>query len=252
MEKNPVLIPSPITKKIVFHGPQDQKQVALTFDADMTPQMKLDLDSGSVVSYYDQALIQTLKDTETKATLFLSGMWIEAYWKEAANLATNPLFELANHSYSHPSFDGFCYGLKPSTDEENVEEIKNTQLLLKRITGLDNKLFRFPGGCYSEADLDIVKKAGATAIQWDAAGQDGFNQNRELIENNVIDSVKNGSIIVLHMNGAPNEIETANALPRIISVLRNKGFKFVTVSELLNTPKENTSNVKTLFSLKLN
>ncbi len=230
--------------RIIFHGYRGMKQLALTFDADMTPEMKQNLESGAVASYYDRRIIDILTETNTKATLFLAGMWIEAYRELSKSLANNSLFELANHSYSHPSFDGDCYGLLPSNDDQDKLEIEKTQELLKEITGVENKSFRFPGGCYSQKDLDIASKAGVLPIQWDAEGQDGFNTDRQFIENNVIENVKNGSIIVLHMNGFPNEPETANALPNIITELKKKGFTFVKMSELLQTDKLEAKNVK--------
>jgi len=244
VSENDVPLPSSKNDEIVIHGPRNKKQIALTFDADMTPQMKTNLIDGSIASYSDNKAIDILDLTQTKATLFLSGMWIEAYPTETASLARNSLFELANHSYSHPSFDGFCYGLTEVGNNKDREEIERTQKLLHEYGSTNNKYFRFPGGCYSREDLEIVKKQGLTVVHWDVAGQDGFNKDRERIEKNILDHVKNGSIIVLHMNGYPNEPETANALPKIISVLREKGYDFVKVSELLNTDKIAAVNVR--------
>lgn len=247
--------PSPPPKpkeEIVFHGPTQKKQVALTFDADMTPQMKLDLQTGYVKSYFDNNLIKILEETGTKATLFLSGMWIESYRDQARSLSRNSLFELGNHTYSHPAFEGACYGLPLAENSHKNEELQKTQKLLKDLSGFDNKLFRFPGGCYSKADLEMVAKTGQTAIQWDVAGQDGFNGNTEQIISNVTDNVKNGSIIVMHMNGYPNEPATAAALPLIISILHEKGYEFVTVSELLNYPiARRPEHVKLVSNLQI-
>lgn len=223
-------IPQPL---IVFHGPIERKEIALTFDADMTPGMKNLLDSGTVASYYDKNVIDVLNSTQTEATLFIAGMWIETYPDVAKELAANPLLELASHSYSHPSFSGDCYGLGEIPDSKNDEEFGKTQTLLKNLTGKDNMLFRFPGGCYSEADLASAQKAGVTVIQWDVAGKDGFNEDALSIENNVIPFVKNGSIIVLHMANAP---KTAEALAHIIPTLKARGYAFVTVSDLLSSP----------------
>ncbi len=239
------------TESIVFHGDRVKKRIALTFDADMTSEMVKDLKDGKVESYYDNGLIDLLNNTQTKATLFLSGMWIEEYRDVALNLSQNSLFELANHSYSHPGFDGDCYGLRPVRDEDKIPEIVKTQMLLKELTGAENKLFRFPGGCYSQPDLETTKKIGVIPIQWDVAGKDGFNEDMISIVANVVSNVKNGSIIVLHMNGYPNEPETANALPFIISTLRENGYEFVTVSELLSLNEDSPKTVKSLFSLKL-
>jgi len=223
---------------VVFHGSRTVKRVALTFDADMNPYMKSLFLSGKVENYYDQALIDILISTRTKATLFLSGMWVELYPEETKQLSSNPLFELANHSYSHPSFHGECYGLGEIPDSQTQEEVQKAQDLLKSVANVENSLFRFPGGCYSQKDIEVLNDMGIIPIQWDVEGKDGFNDNAAAIENNILANVKNGSIIVLHMNGIPNEPKTAEVMPKIISTLREEGFEFVKVSELLNVEKK--------------
>ena len=93
-------------KEVIIHGSRETNKIALTFDADMTPGMKNLLDSGEVASYYNKGVIDVLTQTQTKATLFLAGMWIETYPEVTKELARSSLFELTSHSYSHPGFDG--------------------------------------------------------------------------------------------------------------------------------------------------
>ena len=66
--------------------------MALTFDACSTWQ----------ATGYDPEVIEILKNTETPATLFLSGLWVLRYSQETVALHENDLFELDNHPYSHP------------------------------------------------------------------------------------------------------------------------------------------------------
>lgn len=221
---------------VIFHGPRERKQIALTFDAEMTDGMKANLISGKVKSSYDRRITDTLISTQTKATLFLTGMWIELYPKETYEFANNPLFELGSHSYTDSSYFGFCYGLKQLPSTLRIEDIGATEKLLREHAGIDNKLFRFPGGCYTPADVKLVNQADDTVVHWDVSGADGFNNNTNQVIHNVVDNVQNGSIIILHMNGAPTAPKTAEALPQIISALKTKGYTFVKVSELLNLP----------------
>lgn len=237
-----LMLPESLPKEVsfndvIFHGDRSKKEIALTFDADMTPGMKALLDTGEVGSYYNKAVIDVLNATQTKATLFLTGMWIEAYPEATKEFASNPLFELASHSYSHPGFDGACYGLTPVSDDQDQEEIKKTQKLLQSVAGVHNTLFRFPGGCYGQNDIAAVSEDGLQVIQWDVVGQDGFNEDTGAIEKNVLNSVQNGSIIVLHMHGGTNAPMTAKALPKIIATLKERGYHFVTLSELLALAK---------------
>jgi peptidoglycan/xylan/chitin deacetylase (PgdA/CDA1 family) len=220
-------------QNIIFHGDRTKKMVALTFDADMTEGMVEMLKSGSVQSFYDGRLIQSLRESQTPATLFLAGKWTEVYPDETRNLASDPLFELGSHSYAHKSFTNSCYSLEPIASDEKIQDIGTSQFMIEKYTGVKTKLFRFPGGCYSEDDLKLLKEAGMTAIQWDVVGGDGFNPNPEVILSNIVNKTQNGSIIVLHMNGFPNEPYDYFVVPQAVKILKEKGFEFVTVSQLL-------------------
>ncbi len=224
---------------VIFHGPRGKKKIALTFDAEMTDGMKAALVSGKTKSSYDKKIIDILNQTQTKATLFLTGLWIELYPDITKELSKNPIFELGSHSYTDSSFYGFCYGLKQIDKTLKIEDIGATEKLLREKAGVDNKLFRFPGGCYTPADVKLVNDVGDTVVHWDISGSDGFNTNTQQIIHNVTDNAQNGSIIILHLNGPPNVPKTAEALPLIIDALKKKGFEFVKVSELLGLPPEN-------------
>lgn len=218
---------------VITHGSRDKKEIALTFDADMTFGMDQNLHSGVVASYINRDLINILINTQTPATLFLTGLWIQDYPEDTKLLAENPLFELANHSYSHPTFEGDCYGLPSIGPLSMEEEIDLTQQILKEYTGVDNTYFRFPGGCVSQAAVTYLKSKGMQVVHWDTVGDDGFNDDTEGIIHNVLDHAQNGSIIVMHMNGYPNDPKTSEALPTIISTLKDRGYTFVKVSDLL-------------------
>jgi peptidoglycan/xylan/chitin deacetylase (PgdA/CDA1 family) len=210
-----------------------QKVVALTFDADMTPKMLHELQTRKVASWYNEAVIDELIAEKVPATLFLTGMWIETYPAAATELSHNPLFEIGNHSYSHPAFSAPCYKLAPIPESEDGYQIAKTDELLSTYAPNHSKLFRFPGLCYDAANLKAVTNAGDTAIGGDVLGGDGFQMSSEKIVSNVVNNVHPGSIIVLHMMGGPNAPKTAEALPVIVKTLEKEGYKFVTVSDLL-------------------
>ena len=93
-------------------------------------------------------------------------------------------------------------------------------------------LFRFPFGTCSAESLKAVNDAGLLAIQWDLpSGDPARAQTAEAIRKGVAASAKPGSIIVMHANG--RGWHTAEALPLLIEDLRNRGFEFATVGEML-------------------
>ncbi len=210
-----------------------EKVVALTFDADMTPKMLRMLQNHEVDSWYNKALIDELTANHVPATLFLTGMWIETYATTTRELSLNPLFEIGNHSYSHPAFASPCYGLATTTELDEALQISKTEKLLSEYASHHSMIFRFPGLCYDADALKITAQKGYSVIGGDVLGGDGFQNDPNAIVSNVVDHVHPGSIVVLHMMGGPNAPQTANALPIIVKDLQSEGYTFVTVSDLL-------------------
>jgi peptidoglycan/xylan/chitin deacetylase (PgdA/CDA1 family) len=207
-----------VAPQVVKHGPRRKKRIALTFDACST----------QAPSQFDERVIRALIDMQVPATLFLGGKWMEEHPDETQELAHHPQFELANHTYLHPH-------LPHESDERVREEFVRTQDMLYTLTGRRATLFRAP---YGEVDARIAHvgaEAGMIAIQYDLASGDPDPRisTKRLLEY-VTDQAKNGSIVVMHMNG--RGWKTADALPRIVLRLRKKGYKLVTVSDLLGRP----------------
>ena len=218
------------------HAATNQKIVALTFDADMTPGMLRELKSGKVASWYNEKVIEALKQLQAPATLFLTGLWIETYPEVTKQLAADPLFELGNHSYSHGAFHSPCYSLFPIPESKQTAEVQKTDDLLKQYAVSYKKYFRFPGLCSDAQAMKTVEEQGYTVIGGDVDGADAFEKSPKWVASDVVSHVHPGSIVVLHMHGGPNAPATAGALPDIITRLRAEGYTFVKVSDLLKLP----------------
>lgn len=215
------------------HAVTTEKVVALTFDADMTLMMRNELKSGRIASWYNANVIAILEHENVPATLFLTGLWIEAYPGVTKQLSQNSLFELGNHSYSHGGFRSPCYGLPAVKKSNEAAEVQKTDELLKKYAVAYQKYFRFPGLCFDADDVKRVEAQDYTVINGDVEGGDGFEKFSRPIVANVMRHVRPGSIVVLHMHGGPNAPQTAIALPEIIRLLRAEGYSFVKVSDLL-------------------
>lgn len=232
MPENSPFVETAENKGIIYHGSRKKKKIALTFDACMTHGMKKQLENHTLKSWFNKDVIDVLKENQVKATIFLSGLWAETYPKEAKFFADDG-FEIANHSYSHPAYASSCFGLNVLNDQEKEDDLNKSQSSITRITGVAPLYFRFPGGCYSQKDLKLVKDHGLIPLQWDVVGGDAFNQSTLRIVSNLLDA-KNGSIVVLHLIGGPNAPKTAAALKIALPKLKQQGFEFTTVSEVLN------------------
>lgn len=220
--------------EVVNHGNRNLPEVAITLDADMTPGMVNNLKTGKVKSYYNKKVIDVLNKEKVKATIFLTGMWAEQYPEVSKSLADNSLFEIANHSYSHPGFTRYCFGLPRVPKWGKVAELTKSQDVITKITGVTPKFFRFPGGCYQDSDTELVDKQGLKVVDWDDASGDGFNTNLKGMVSKLKKNTKNGSILVFHLHGNRNAPYSAEVLAIIIPYLKDKGFKLVTMSEMVS------------------
>jgi peptidoglycan/xylan/chitin deacetylase (PgdA/CDA1 family) len=203
---------------LITHGDRSRPYITLTFDACQTA----DRPAG-----YDETIINILTETNTPATLFLSGLWIRRHPNQTQALAMNPLFELGNHAWSHSNFTQL-------TPEEMSAEIQRTQQIMQSFTGRQPTLFRFPFDVYTAEAVEVAGQHGLRVISGDVvSGDPDPNITTQAIVDQVTSQAKNGSIIIMHMN--TRGWRTAEALPVIIEQLREEGYTFVTVSQLLQS-----------------
>ncbi|MEU6912418.1 polysaccharide deacetylase family protein [Streptomyces olindensis] len=229
----PTLAPGPAGLTPVFeHGPRTGgRTVALTFDADMTAGQGARAAAGERFDH--PRLIATLRALDVPATVFMTGRWAEQYPDQARSIGRDPLFEIANHSYSHYAFTPDCYGLPTVPAERMRTDVKRAYAAFRRV-GVPEPMpyFRFPGGCYDRRALRALTPTGVTAVQWDVVGGDAFETDADAIVRQVLDGVRPGSVVVLHCtrSAAP---ATERAVREIVPGLRREGFRFVKVSELI-------------------
>ncbi len=205
------------------------RTVALTFDADMTANQGARAAAGERFDHPE--LVATLRRLKVPATFFMTGRWAEEYPDQAKDIGRDPLFEVANHSYSHHAFTGDCYGL-PSVPRERMRADMERAFAAFRAAGVERPVpyFRFPGGCYDQRALRALAPGGVTAVQWDVVSGDAFATDAGAVARQVIDGVRPGSVVVMHCtrSAAPT---TERALRAIVPKLRERGFRFVRVSE---------------------
>lgn len=210
----------PLPPAVVSRGRTASKLVALTFDACETLK-----ETG-----YDAQVIGTLERERVPATLFLGGRWMWSHPNETRQLGQarrpngTPLFELANHTFLHPH-------LTKVSDARVHAEMAVTQAIQYRLTGRQGRWVRAPFGEYDARVAGIAGGLGLRLAQFDVVTGDpdpGVSANS--IVRTVARRVRSGSVVIMHMNG--RGWHTAAALPRVIASLRQRGYQFVTMSEL--------------------
>ncbi|GDY62001.1 hypothetical protein SAV14893_013940 [Streptomyces avermitilis] len=178
-------------------------------------------------------LIGALRELKVPATVFMTGRWADEYPQEARAIGRDPLFEVANHSYSHYAFTSDCYGL-PTVSEDRMRSDVERAFAAFEKAGVPHVMpyFRFPGGCYDQRALRTLIPVGVTAVQWDVVSGDAFATDADAVAQQVLEGVRPGSVVVMHCtrSAAPT---TERAVRTIVPELRKKGFRFVKVSELI-------------------
>ncbi|MGR8007472.1 polysaccharide deacetylase family protein [Streptomyces hypolithicus] len=207
------------------------KTVALTFDADMTADQGPRAAGGERFDNPD--LITALRRLNVPSTVFMTGRWAEEYPAQARSIGRDPLFEIANHSYSHHAFTSPCYGL-PTVAADKMRADVERAFTAFRTAGARNVVpyFRFPGGCYDDDALRALAPTGVTAVQWDVVSGDAFARDGDAVAEQVLAGVRPGSLVVMHCTRSAAPV-TEQAVRRIVPELRKRGYRFVKVSELM-------------------
>jgi peptidoglycan/xylan/chitin deacetylase (PgdA/CDA1 family) len=213
--------------------PEGVKLTALTFDLCET--------SGDVAGY-DGRIVDLLRAQQIKATFFAGGKWMETHPERAQQLLVDPLFEVGSHGLTH-------LDLSRVKGETLSEEINLTEAAFARardalaakqctLRPLPERMavMRFPYGRCDANSLTAAADAGLLAIQWDlVTGDPDPQQSARAIANRIVTRVHPGAIIVAHANG--RGWHTADALALAIPKLKELGYSFVTVSELIAAGK---------------
>lgn len=189
---------------------KEEKVVALTFDA-------------AWGNEDTQQLIDILGKYDVPATFFVVGDWVEKY-PESVKALADAGHSIQNHSDTHPY-------LTQCSADQIIAELESCNDKIEDITGVRPTLIRPPYGDYNDTVVTTIRSVGMEPIQWDVDSLDW----KDYGVNDIIDRVcnhkalGNGSIILCH-NGAKY---TAEALDTLIARLKESGYTFVPLSELI-------------------
>ena len=170
-----------------------------------------------------QKILEVLKKHDVHVSFFMTGGWVENYPDDVkAILAAG--HDLGNHSENHKN-------MSQLSDAEKKEELMKVHDKVRTLTGYEMFLFRPPYGDYDNAVVNVAKDCGYYTIPWGVDSLDWKDCGVDYIIKTVTEHkhLGNGSIILCH-NGAKY---TAQALDTLITKLKEKGYTFVPVSELI-------------------
>lgn len=202
-----------------------EKRVFLTFD---------DGPSKSVTPL----ILDLLKQENVRATFFVLGNNTK-YNPDLVKREFDEGHYIANHGYTHK------YSTVYASPEATLEEYNFTQQAIRDALGNQNyksKVFRFPGGSnggyYHTAKQNskaYLRENGIVHLDWNCLSKDAEGANsKEALMQNVIDTMGDKDSVVILMHDASDKILTYEMLPDLISYLREKGYKFQTIYDLLD------------------
>ena len=194
----------------IYSVETDEKKIALSIDA-------------AWGNEDTQQILDILKKHNIKVTFFMTGGWVESY-PDDVKAIYEAGHDLGNHSENHKN-------MSQLSDEEKTQELMKVHEKVKELTGVEMNLFRPPYGDYDDAVVLNAKENGYYAIQWSVDSLDWKDYGKESIIDTVVNhkDLQNGAIILCH-NGAKY---TASALDEMITTLKEQGYEFVPISELI-------------------
>jgi peptidoglycan/xylan/chitin deacetylase (PgdA/CDA1 family) len=217
----PAATPAAATQKVVYSQCHvDGPYVAMTFD-----------DGPHGVN--TPRLLDMLKQRKIHATFFFVGQCVEEFPDIVKRIVAEG-HEVANHSWSHPQ-------LSKMNDAAVHEQLQKTHDAIIKACGVAPKIMRPPYGAFTQRQCNWANgNWGYKVILWDVDPLDWKVRNAEHVKAEILKQTVNGSIILSH----DIHKTTVDAMPETLDTLLAKGYKFVTVSELLAMDRPATPKPK--------
>lgn len=166
-------------------------------------------------------ILEVLDNNKVKITFFMVGDWIDKF-PEYVKKINEAGHEIGSHSNTHPHVNNLTY-------EKNIEEIETSNDKIEKIIGKRTKLYRAPYGEYNNTVIKAAEDKGYYAIQWSLDTLDYTGLTGDEMWNRLNDKITEGDIILTH-NGTKH---TADSLDMLLKNIKKKGYKVVTVSDLI-------------------
>lgn len=191
-----------------FNGP-GRREVALTFDDGPGP--------------LTLQFVRMLYARHVKATFFMLGEQVSRGDRKLLAEELRDGDALGDHSWSHPNL---------AASGEVRSQLQGTRDQIESVSGYKPCVFRPPYGAFNGNVLATARSLGLATIVWNVDPRDWALPGVGSIESTVLAEVKPGSIVLSHDGGGPRG-QTLAAYPSIIAALRRRGYRFVTVPQLL-------------------
>jgi peptidoglycan/xylan/chitin deacetylase (PgdA/CDA1 family) len=191
-------------------GGTRRREIALTFDDGPGPDTP--------------QIMRVLRRTHTPATFFFVGQQLDLFGSRLREEARGG-FAIGDHTENHPPLGRLRAG-------EQRRQIVTAARRARRYGVRDLRLFRPPYGSYDRRTLKVVRALGMLMVLWTIDTGDFRRPGARAIVRAVLSRARPGAIVLMHDGGGPRR-QTAQALPIIVRHLRRRGYRLVTVPELV-------------------
>jgi peptidoglycan/xylan/chitin deacetylase (PgdA/CDA1 family) len=195
---------------LVRRGSRLRREVALTFDDGPSP--------------YTRPIVRRLRLLRVPATFFTVGLQLERFSGAVAPVL-GAGFPVEDHTVNHRS-------LAHLPRAAQLREIRGEARRLVRLGVPRPRLFRPPYGTYDRNTEAIARSLGMLVVLWTVDSRDYTRPGRKRIVFNVLSGIRPGAIVLMH-DGGGDRSQTLAALPAIVRGLRRRGYRLVTVPQLL-------------------
>lgn len=213
------LLPTPL-RQTIWQGRAGDRWVALTFDDGPHP-------------VYTPKILEILRRHRAPATFFPLGRNVKRYPYVIEQMFADG-HTIGNHSYEH--------GRLIFTSREQIKwEMVETSAIIQRITGQRPRFFRPPRGLSGWSALRLASHLGMWTVLWNLSSRDWQRPGIECIVQRVLAKARDGAIVLFHDakydDPGEDRSQTVGALPKIIQGLRARGYRLVTLVELVSSRK---------------
>jgi peptidoglycan/xylan/chitin deacetylase (PgdA/CDA1 family) len=207
---------APIFGRIISRGRPRAPAIAITFD------------DGPTEPYTSQ-ILDVLRRFGARATFFVLGARAQEA-PEPLRRAAREGHEIGNHTWDHAALPLRTPGALRMT-------IRRTSDVVENITGTRPRVFRAPFGWRNPWLDGAARREGCEPIAWTVGVYDTARPGADAIVSRAVEGFVDGSILLLHdgrsLDPNPDASQVVDALPRILREAQRRGFRLLTVSELL-------------------
>jgi peptidoglycan/xylan/chitin deacetylase (PgdA/CDA1 family) len=191
-----------------LHGPR-RREVAIGFD------------DGP--SRETPAFVRMLERSRAPATFFMIGKLASAPYREMLLRELRDGDALGDHTFTHADL---------TRTRGASAQLHQTISVIRSLTGYTPCVFRPPYGAYDRSVIRTARALGLATVLWNVDPSDYLQPGTGTIERRILAQVQPGSIIISH-DGGGSRRQTLAAYPRVIAKLRARGYRVVTIPELL-------------------